>query len=204
MTRSFRNGRYANVTATMALVVALGGTGYAASTVRSKDIKNGDVRWQDLATGSVTSMKVRDGTLIAKDFKPGTLKQGPAGPAGPAGTTGAAGAAGSARAYATVATVDTGPVFVAGVASGFTSVGRPTGVNTGVYCLTPAPGVNVLNAAPIASPEWTRSSATDLLVEPLTEVQDCPAATLEVRTYRFAGRTQPALSNSAAFSVLLP
>ena len=47
----FGGNRYANVTSTLALVVALGGTGaYAANTIGSKDIGNGQVKSADLAT----------------------------------------------------------------------------------------------------------------------------------------------------------
>src|SRR3954447_19765116 len=76
MNRIFGGARYANVTATMALVVALGGTSYAA-------IK--------LPKNSVTSVQVKDKSLLKKDFKTGQLPagktgaQGSAGPAGPAG-----------------------------------------------------------------------------------------------------------------------
>ncbi|MEA2183829.1 MAG: hypothetical protein QOF69_3014 [Solirubrobacteraceae bacterium] len=90
MTRIFGNGRYANVTATVALVIALGGTSYAA-------IK--------LPANSVTSKTVKDKTLLGKDFKPGQLPAGPRGadgargapgPFGPAGGAGPAGAPGAA------------------------------------------------------------------------------------------------------------
>lgn len=79
MRRIFGNGRYANVTATLALVIALGGTSYAA-------IK--------LPRNSVSSVQVKDRSLLKKDFRTGQLPrgktgatgaQGPAGPAGPAG-----------------------------------------------------------------------------------------------------------------------
>jgi hypothetical protein len=84
----FSNGRYANVTATMALVVALGGSAYAANTIRSSDIKNGQVKQVDLANNAVTSAKVRNGALLSKDFKSGQI------PAGQRGATGATGANG--------------------------------------------------------------------------------------------------------------
>jgi hypothetical protein len=90
MNRIFRNGRYANVTATMALVLALGGTSYAA-------IK--------LPRNSVTSKTVKDRSLLSKDFKRGQLpagKKGPAGPAGPQGAQGPQGATGPAGATAAV------------------------------------------------------------------------------------------------------
>lgn len=84
---------YANVVATLALLVASGGGAYAAT---------------QLPKNSVTSTQVKDGTLRSKDFKPGQLPApgtgtpgatGPAGPAGeqgPAGDTGPAGPAGAA------------------------------------------------------------------------------------------------------------
>ena len=81
----FGSGRYASVTATMALVVALGGSAYAANTIRSSDIRNGQVKQVDLANNAVTSGKVRNGTLLRKDFRSGQI------PAGPRGATGANG-----------------------------------------------------------------------------------------------------------------
>ena len=80
MKRIFRQGRYANVTSTMALVLALGGTSYAA-------VK--------LPANSVTSKTVKDKTLLKKDFKPGQIPAGKTGAAGPAGAQGPAGAAGA-------------------------------------------------------------------------------------------------------------
>lgn len=65
--------RLANVTSVLALVVALGGTGYAASS---------------LAKDSVTSKQVKNGSLKAKDFRAGQLPAGPAGAVGPAGAAG--------------------------------------------------------------------------------------------------------------------
>lgn len=54
---------YANVTSTLALMVALGGTSYAAihlpkNSVGSKQIKNGAVRSSDLGKNAVTNSKV--------------------------------------------------------------------------------------------------------------------------------------------------
>jgi len=79
-----------------ALVVALGGTSYAAgligsddiknNTIQSKDIKDKGVKGRDLAKNSmnrgkikknaVVSPKVKDGSLRKKDFKPGTFSTG--------------------------------------------------------------------------------------------------------------------------------
>ena len=95
----FGNGRYANVTATMALVVALGGSAYAANTIRSRDIKNGEVKRVDLANGAVTSGKVRNGTLLRTDFKSGQLPSGPRGATGANGPKGDKGDAGPSDAF---------------------------------------------------------------------------------------------------------
>lgn len=75
---------YANVVATLALVLALGGSGvYAASkiggkqirkgAVRSFHIKNRQVRRQDIAGGSINSRKVSNSSLTGKDIKQDSL-----------------------------------------------------------------------------------------------------------------------------------
>lgn len=98
---------YTNVTATLALFVAFGGTSYAAATldgadvrngtvtgsdlrsesVTGRDIDNGTLTGSDLKTGSVTTSDLDNGSLLGADFKAGQLPPGPAGPQGPAGTT---------------------------------------------------------------------------------------------------------------------
>src|SRR5215216_439651 len=72
------------VIACFALLLALGGTGYAAS--------------QALPRNSVTSVQVKDRSLLAKDFKAGQIPRGPAGPAGAPGPAGPAGPAGGSAA----------------------------------------------------------------------------------------------------------
>jgi hypothetical protein len=101
MGRVFGKGRFANVTATLALFVALGGTGYAAisipsNSVGSAQIKPGGVATSDIKANAVTSGKVKDGTLKANDFASGQLLVGPAGPAGVAGAKGDKGDKGDA------------------------------------------------------------------------------------------------------------
>jgi hypothetical protein len=78
--------------AALALLVALGGTGYAATVLPA-----GSVGTAQLKNGAVVSSKVKDGSLRASDFG-GSLPQGPAGPTGPAGAAGPAGPAGPAGA----------------------------------------------------------------------------------------------------------
>jgi hypothetical protein len=95
---------YSNVLATAALFAALGGTGYAAATIGTAQLKNNAVTGPKLANNAVNSAKVRDGSLLIKDFRVGALRgtvvgppgpTGPAGPAGPAGPSGPSGPAGA-------------------------------------------------------------------------------------------------------------
>lgn len=81
-----RHFSYANVIATTALFVALGGTSYAAVT-----LSKGSVKSRHLASNAVTSAKVKDGSLSARDFKAGQLPAGRDGAAGAQGPTGVAG-----------------------------------------------------------------------------------------------------------------
>jgi hypothetical protein len=84
------------VVASLALFVALGGTGYAVTS-----LPVGSVGTAQLKANAVVSSKVLNGSLLAVDFKKGQLRagsRGATGPAGPAGRTGVAGPAGPAGA----------------------------------------------------------------------------------------------------------
>ena len=99
MRRLLGNGRYANVTATLALLAAMSGTGYAAVS-----IANNSVGTPQLKADAVTSAKVKNGSLQKADFKAGQLPsgaKGATGATGPTGPTGASGPAGPAGAAAT-------------------------------------------------------------------------------------------------------
>ena len=66
---------YANVVSTIALFLVLaGGAAYAADTVFSTDIVDGQVRNVDLGGGAVTSEKVADNSLLGRDVFDNTLK----------------------------------------------------------------------------------------------------------------------------------
>ncbi len=54
---------YANVVATLALFVALGGTGYAASQITSSDVKNRSLKGGDLKKNTVTGTEIRESRL---------------------------------------------------------------------------------------------------------------------------------------------
>ena len=69
----------------LALLVALGGTSYAVV-----QLPRGSVGNAQLKRNAVTTSKVKNGSLLRRDFRGGRLprgRRGPAGPRGPAGAT---------------------------------------------------------------------------------------------------------------------
>jgi hypothetical protein len=86
---------YANVMSSIAVLLALGGTSYAAATITGKNVKNSSLTGTDIKNSSLTSSDVKDRSLLGKDFKAGELPAGPAGPAGAQGPKGADGANGA-------------------------------------------------------------------------------------------------------------
>jgi hypothetical protein len=103
-----RRVTYANVMATVAVFIALGGSSYAVvkfgsaniinSSIRSEDIGSGQVHSSDILNNDVLGIDVRDGTiktadvadhsLLAKDFALGQLPAGAQGAQGPQGLQG--------------------------------------------------------------------------------------------------------------------
>jgi hypothetical protein len=81
------------VVALAALFVGLGGSSYAAITlkknsVKSRNIANGQVKRVDIQNDAINSSKVELFSLVARDFKPGQLPAGQPGPPGPKGDSG--------------------------------------------------------------------------------------------------------------------
>lgn len=89
---------YANLMATAAVFIALGGSSYAALTITGKqvansslsgkDVRNRSLSGLDVRKGSLTTAEVRNRSLLANDFKAGQLPAGPQGPQGPQGPAG--------------------------------------------------------------------------------------------------------------------
>ena len=66
---------YANVVATLALFVALGGSSYAALKVTGRDVKDNSLTGRDVR--ALTTRDVKNGSLLAGDLAPGQIP-GPA------------------------------------------------------------------------------------------------------------------------------
>ena len=107
----------AMVVACIALAVALGGTSYAALRLPRNSVGTAQLR-----ANSVTSSKIRNHTLLIRDFRSGQIPRGPVGETGPAGPPGPAGPAGPAGKQGPA-----GPQGPAGGAVGGTIVRCPAG-----------------------------------------------------------------------------
>jgi len=117
---------YANVMATIAVFIALGGSSYAAVKITGKDIKDGTItgadvkdnslRGHEIRTGAISTDDVKDGTLRQRDFRAGELPAGAQGPKGDKGDAGTQGPKGDAGAQGTPG--DQGPPGTTGAGVG--------------------------------------------------------------------------------------
>lgn len=73
MRGKFRRPSPALVIAMIALFVALGGTGYAASQLNGKSLKNGSVTGKKLKNKTITGAKVKPDTLTGQQIKESSL-----------------------------------------------------------------------------------------------------------------------------------
>ena len=67
---------YANVIASLALFLALGGTSYAVHQIGSSQIRNNSIRSRDIRNNDIRSRDIRNHSLFRKDFKRGQLHRG--------------------------------------------------------------------------------------------------------------------------------
>ena len=99
MTRLRAHISYANVMATIALFIALGGTSYAVTqlprnSVSAQQIRTGAVRGAEIKNGAVRSSDIGNRSIGVRDLSRATREslRGQPGPPGPQGPTGPAGA----------------------------------------------------------------------------------------------------------------
>jgi hypothetical protein len=109
--------------------------------------------------------------------------------------------AGGARAFALVDPNNGSPRLVEAHTSGFSGVAvGPFG--PGDYCLTPSPGVDVVNTAAVADTEAFYSSDFGIAtVRYPTAGPQCPAGQLEVKTFT---DNPIGLSDQIGFTVVVP
>jgi len=124
---------------------------------------------------------------------------GALGPPGDPGDAGAPGVAGTARAYAQVNSFGF-ILFGMVLAKNITGVTHP---ETGVYCVTPAAGIDPTLTPCVVSPEWADSAGYDLFAEWDSSGGPCPAGDYAVRTYQLPGGT-PTASDTVAFVLIVP
>lgn len=220
----------ATIISLVALFVALGGTSFAAVTVLapknsvgSAQVINGSLLKKDLSKKTVAALRGATGPrgAVGPAGAAGPAgpagATGPAGPAGPAGATGAAGAPGAqgiqgiqgvpgtARAYA-YSTGGASSTFDAAWTKNFTAISLDS---TGVYCLTPAAGINPDTNPAVVSVDYGSSTGpTRDFAQARTRHLTCGAGKYEIRTFQSAlvtGNMQdPASNNGVAFNVIVP
>jgi hypothetical protein len=86
---------YANVVATLALLIALGGTATAAVLITGRDIKDESVTGADIRNQTLGTRDIKDGSLRSADFQRGQLPRGATGATGATGAQGATGGQGA-------------------------------------------------------------------------------------------------------------
>jgi hypothetical protein len=123
----------ATVIAMIALMVALAGTGYAATSLPRNSVGNAQ-----LQANAVTTSKVKNGSLLKVDFAANQIPKGPRGPAGAPGPPGAPGAKGPTGPAGPPATASTKWAFVG--KDGNLIIGSP-----GVVVVQSAPGKYYVN-----------------------------------------------------------
>jgi hypothetical protein len=142
---------YANVMATLAVFIALGGSSYAAlelpkKSVGSKHIKKSSVGSQHIKRNAVTSAKVKPGSLLMSDFKASQRQR-------------LTGDPGSARAYGSV-NIQTVNRREGGVGLNRSkNIVRVTNSSPGTFCvvLDPAAGIDMDYTVPVVTVDYNTS-----------------------------------------------
>ena len=189
---------YANVAATLALVFSMTGGAIAAKhyLINSTSQINPKV---------LKKLKGATGKKGATGNTGATGPQGTAGTNGKEGLQGKEGAPGTARAYA-YTTGGAAPALETAWTKNFTAISHPA---TGVYCLTPAAGIDANASPPVASVDWGSSTAPERdFVEVRVRHLECAANQYEIHTFQGANSAGnlgvPAPSDAVAFSVIVP
>jgi hypothetical protein len=202
----------ATVMSAIALLVALGGTSYAAVTkllpknsVGSAQVINGSLQRTDFSQGAAAALKGQQGPTGPAGLRgpagpTGSAGlQGATGPAGPKGDTGPAGPAGlqgpkgdtgpagsaGVVAYAAVGPGMTEPFFDPGRVLNFVAVSRAA---IGAYCLTPAAGIDPRTMPAVVTQDLRISAEAGIVAfRSPGPPMDCDADQFEVHTFDING-----------------
>lgn len=128
------------IVAVIALIVAMSGVGYAATTIGSAQIKNNAVASADIKNGAVASVDLKDGGVAPKDLSAAarTTLAGPRGPQGVAGAAGTPGAPGAPGVVKGQLVVEAGAVGAGSAGVTGATIGS---LGAGVYCIDNLPFV---------------------------------------------------------------
>jgi hypothetical protein len=174
---------YANVMATIAVFLALGGGGFAVAShlmVQSSDIVDNqvfsaDVRNDTLSGGGLVAADLRPSSVGTSEVADGSIASGDLAPA-----------ARGARAY--------GRVSVGGTLTRSKNVASVTKPGAGLYCMTVTGGIDPASAVLVVGPDLAGSGTSTLFggeKAPVVEWDSggigCPAGTLAVRTFLYDG-----------------
>jgi len=195
--RRLRRPGYADVVATLALFIALGGASYAAvqipkNSVGARQLEKSAVTAKKIRNNAVNSSKVKNGSLLARDFRKGQLPRGETGPRGPAGNPGLPGEQGPVGGIG-----PEGPAGEQGLAGSAAQAVIMGGTGPGVVLPgTPAylsPTANGLVSSNRADVEMVTPSVTTT-VSNLQVVLDTPPGAVRSRVIRVLAGSGPAVA----------
>jgi hypothetical protein len=168
-------GKTTTIIAVTALVVACLAATPVGQAAGKFVLGKNSVGTKQLKKNAVTGVKVKNGSLMAADFRQGQLPAGPQGPKGPQGDTGAQGLLGlpgTARAY--------GRVDKAGNLTRSKNVASVTHADTGLYCIELAAGIDIEGTGVVATPDYngddthTQPNGSQAFVEYSSGPGGCP------------------------------
>jgi hypothetical protein len=155
---------YGNITATIALFIALGGTSYAAIQIPRNSVGSSQLRAGSVGSSEVKNRSLRtiDLSVAARNFLRG--QRGPAGPPGPPGAagTGAPGTAGASGALGLTYVTAAGVVPAGEVTSATATCGAGQRVTGGGVRIDSASDTAVRETYPnINNTAWTARVGND-------------------------------------------
>ena len=196
---------YANVMATTAFFIAIGGSAYAGTQITGGQIQNNTIASADILQNSISSSDIKNGDLLLADFKKKERSKlrGPAGAPGATGATGATGAvgatgaAGDSRAFGFVDNSSGSPVL--SKSKGAPQVRRS---GNGVFCIT-VPGVDpTITAINAVASAKSGQYAVIFVGSGLAYSQQCTNSEFQVLTVSFLNADVGV--NNASFEFIVP